>query len=53
MNQYDDGVEKHFFCRIEFYLDAEESPNIETLREGFFPIAKRFAMDWQIRNKDK
>ncbi len=53
MNQYDDEVEKHFFCRIEFYLDSEKSPSIETLCEGFMPIAEPFRMDWQICNKDR
>ena len=53
MNQYDDEVEKHFFCRIEFYLDSEKSPNIEALREGFIPIAKQLKMDWQICNKNR
>jgi formyltetrahydrofolate deformylase len=52
MNQYDDEIEKHFFCRIEFYLDAEKSPNIEMLREGFMPITKQFSMNWQICNKE-
>jgi formyltetrahydrofolate deformylase len=53
MNQYDDEIEKHFFCRIEFYLDPEKSPNIDTLREGLIPIAKQFSMHWQICDKDR
>jgi len=53
MSQYDDEVEKNFFCRLEFYLDSEKSPSIEALREGFMPIAKQFRMDWQICNKDR
>lgn len=53
MNQYDDEVEKHFFCRIEFYLDPEKSPSIDALREGLRPIAEQFSMDWQICDKDR
>ena len=53
MHQYDDEVEQHFFCRIEFYLDAEKSPDIKKLREGFAPIVKQFSMDWLICNKDR
>ncbi len=53
MDQYDDELEKHFFCRIEFYLDDEKSPNIALLRENFASIAKQFAMQWQIRNKNE
>ncbi len=53
MNQYDDEVEKHLFCRIEFYLDPEKSPSINVLREGLHPIAEQFSMNWQICDKDR
>ena len=53
MSQYDDEITQHFFCRIEFHLDAKKSPDIEAVRHGFFAIAESFAMKWRISDKNR
>ncbi len=48
-HQFNDKDTTRFFMRLEFDI-VEASASIEGLRAGFAPIAKRFAMDWSIRD---
>lgn len=45
-SQFDDTETGSFFARISF--TPETGANLETLREGFCPIAQDFGMEWGI-----
>jgi formyltetrahydrofolate deformylase len=45
--QFDDAQSGHFFMRV--VLDAGQA-SVVSLREGFAPVADRFAMDWRLRD---
>jgi formyltetrahydrofolate deformylase len=48
-HQYDDTETRRFFMRVVFNF-VEDDGLIAPLREGFKPIAERFAMDWTLRD---
>ena len=47
-NQFDDTESGRFFMRVVF-APVEGSPPVEALRDGFAPIAARYAMTFAIR----
>ena len=47
--QFDDNGSGRFFMRIVFAVDAKPEP----LREGFAPLAARFAMQWTLRSREE
>ena len=47
-HQYDDPLTKQFFMRITF--SSETGATLDTLREGFEPVAQAMAMDWAIHD---
>ncbi len=49
-NQFNDAQGDIFYVRVVFKQAGRKMPPMETLRDGFKPIAHRFAMDWDIFN---
>jgi formyltetrahydrofolate deformylase len=50
-NQFNDRVGGDmFYVRVVFKQAGGRMPPMQTLRDGFKPIAHRFAMDWEIFN---
>ena len=49
-NHFNDAVGDLFYMRTAFRPDSPSMPGIETLRAGFEPIARRFAMDWALHD---
>lgn len=47
LEQFDDESTNKFFLRAVFRLQAD-SPDIGTLKSGFFGIAEKFSMQWNI-----
>ncbi|AUQ92441.1 phosphoribosylglycinamide formyltransferase PurN (plasmid) [Phaeobacter inhibens] len=47
-SQFDDAETGSFFARISFV--PETGTSLETLREGFGPIAQNFGMEWGIHD---
>jgi formyltetrahydrofolate deformylase len=48
--QFDDTETKKFFMRVVFTA-ADLAVELSALQTGFAPIAQRFAMDWQMRDR--
>src|ERR1700741_1440769 len=48
--QFDDTETKKFFMRVVFTA-ADLAVELSSLQTGFAPIARRFAMDWQMRDR--
>lgn len=48
--QFDDTETKKFFMRVVFTA-ADLAVELSALQTGFAPIARRFAMDWQMRDR--
>jgi formyltetrahydrofolate deformylase len=46
-HQFDDRLTDRFFMRVQFRLDGT---NVEDLRRGFAPVARQFAMAWQLHD---
>jgi formyltetrahydrofolate deformylase len=44
-HQFDDRLTDRFFMRVQFRLDGT---NVEDLRRKFAPVARQFAMAWQL-----
>ena len=53
MQQFDDVITGRFFTRISFYGNPGSTPELETLREQFGPVAQLEAMEWAIVEADK
>ena len=49
-NQFNDAQGDMFYVRVVFRQAGPKMPPMQTLRDGFKPIAHRFAMDWDIFN---
>jgi formyltetrahydrofolate deformylase len=49
--QYDDTQTGNFFMRVVFNRLGDAAP-LPGLREGFAPLAERFAMTWSMRGTD-
>lgn len=49
-SQFNDALEDLFFVRVVFRQEGPKMPPMSILREGFKPIAHRFAMDWAIHD---
>ena len=49
-NQFNDAQGDIFYVRVVFKQAGPKMPPMDTLRDGFKPIAHRFAMDWEIFN---
>ena len=49
-NQFNDSEGDMFYVRVVFKQAGPKMPPMATLRDGFKPIAHRFAMDWDIFN---
>jgi len=49
-NQFNDSEGDMFYVRVVFRQAGPKMPPMETLRDGFKPIAHRFSMDWSIHN---
>lgn len=47
-SQFDDTMTGKFFARISFH--SETGATLPQLRDGFIPIASRFAMEWAIHD---
>lgn len=47
-HQYDDPLTGQFFMRVSF--TSEQGAGLDVLREGFTPVAAKFAMDWAMHN---
>jgi len=48
--QFNDVETGHFFMRVVFNA-AGQAPGLEALRSGFDGVARRFAMEWRIRDR--
>ena len=48
--QFDDTETRKFFMRVVFTA-ADLAVELSALQTGFAPIAQRFAMDWQMRDR--
>ncbi|BAL27053.1 formyltetrahydrofolate deformylase [Azoarcus sp. KH32C] len=48
MQQFDDVLTDRFFLRATFQGDADATPELDHLREGFLPIARDEEMEWAI-----
>ncbi|GAA5190113.1 formyltetrahydrofolate deformylase [Arthrobacter gyeryongensis] len=46
--QFDSQLDHHFFMRIHFASDGDQS-TIDSLRESFAPVAEKFGMRWQLQ----
>jgi formyltetrahydrofolate deformylase len=49
-NQFNDAQGDIFYVRVVFRQAGAKMPPMQTLRDGFKPIAHRFNMDWDIFN---
>ncbi|HWU48687.1 MAG TPA: formyltetrahydrofolate deformylase [Asticcacaulis sp.] len=49
-NQFNDSEGDVFYVRVVFKQAGPKMPPMDTLRDGFKPIAHRFSMDWSIHN---
>jgi formyltetrahydrofolate deformylase len=49
LEQFDDEATQRFFMRAVFRPEAD-SPAIETISEGFAPVADSLRMNWQFHN---
>ena len=49
--QFDDAESGNFFMRVVFSATDAPVP-LPELREGFGPIAERFAMNWKMRDRE-
>jgi formyltetrahydrofolate deformylase len=49
-NQFNDSEGDTFYVRVVFKQAGPKMPPMDTLRDGFKPIAHRFSMDWSIHN---
>lgn len=49
-NQYHDPSTATFFMRVVVRADGASAPGIDDVRQGFRPLAERFAMDWHIHD---
>ncbi len=49
-NQFNDSEGDMFYVRVVFRQAGPKMPPMATLRDGFKPIAHRFAMQWDIFN---
>jgi formyltetrahydrofolate deformylase len=49
-NQFNDALGDMFYVRVVFKQAGSKMPPMETLRDGFKPIAHRFSMQWDIYN---
>ncbi len=47
---FDDDLEDRFFVRCVFQGESGRTPALAVLRDAFEPIAKRFGMDWILRD---
>jgi formyltetrahydrofolate deformylase len=47
-NHFNDAGENRFYMRTAFRQDGPDMPPIDMLRDGFRPIAHRFAMEWAL-----
>ena len=47
-HQYDDLLTGQFFMRVSF--TSEQGATLDALREGFAPVAAKFAMDWAMHD---
>ncbi len=46
--QFGDRAEGHFFMRVHFASDGDES-TVDALREAFAPVGEKYAMNWQLQ----
>jgi formyltetrahydrofolate deformylase len=48
--QFDDLAQDRFFMRVRFAVEGvvEPAAGLEELRNGFAPVAERFAMSWEM-----
>ena len=46
--QFDSQLDHHFFMRIHFASDGDQS-TIDSLRDAFAPVAEKFGMRWQLQ----
>jgi formyltetrahydrofolate deformylase len=46
-HQFDDRLTDRFFMRVQFRVDGTEA---EVLRQEFAPVARQFAMAWQLHD---
>lgn len=49
-NHFNDAAAELFYMRTVFRRDGPRMPPIESLRDGFEPIAQRFGMSWQLHD---
>ena len=49
LEQFDDESTGKFFLRSVFRLQ-QDSPAVDDVRQGFYAIAQKFSMDWQIHD---
>ncbi|MDI7775669.1 formyltetrahydrofolate deformylase [Asticcacaulis sp. EMRT-3] len=49
-HQFNDADGDMFYVRVVFKQAGPKMPPMDTLRDGFKPIAHRFSMDWSIHN---
>src|SRR6476661_6226652 len=45
--QFGERSEKHFFMRVHFASDGDES-TLDVLRSSFAPVAEKFGMSWRL-----
>jgi formyltetrahydrofolate deformylase len=50
-HQFDDTETARFFMRLVFNF-TEAASSIEAVRQGFAPIAEKFAMEWSIQDSE-
>ncbi|MDR6640718.1 formyltetrahydrofolate deformylase [Paenarthrobacter nitroguajacolicus] len=48
--QFGDRAEGHFFMRVHFASDGDES-TLETLRSSFCPVGEKYGMNWQLERQ--
>ncbi|SDX26773.1 formyltetrahydrofolate deformylase [Arthrobacter sp. yr096] len=48
--QFGDRAEGHFFMRVHFASDGDES-TVEALREAFAPVGEKYGMNWQLQRQ--
>jgi formyltetrahydrofolate deformylase len=51
--QFDDTGATQFFARIRFNRADDAAPSLDSIRDGFAVIARRFALDWRMRPRDE
>jgi formyltetrahydrofolate deformylase len=47
-SHFNDGSAGQFYMRTAFRQDGPNMPPLEKLRDGFGPLAERFAMQWRL-----